>query len=63
MKGDFDNRAAGFQEARSVISETAPNRDKYQARLTDFNNDPATTFNDVQNLFLLIEEPLKRRLR
>ena len=63
VKGDFDNRAAGIQEARSVISETAPNRDKYQARLTDFNNDPATTFSDVQNLFLPVEERLKRRLR
>ncbi len=52
---------APMAEARRVIGETAANRDKYKARLTDFNNDPATTFADIQKVFQAVEQRLKQR--
>jgi hypothetical protein len=63
VTGAFENRAAGIEEARLVVNEIAPNRDKYQSRLTDFNNDAATTFDDVQKLFQLVEERIGKRLK
>ena len=62
VAGAFDNSAAAIEEARAVISEMDPQRAKYHARLTDFNNDPAITFADIQKLFQTVEERLKKRL-
>jgi hypothetical protein len=62
VNGAFDTGAAGIHEARSVISETAPNRAKYQARLVEYNNDPTTSFADVQALFEVVEQRLQKRL-
>ena len=45
-------------EARSVISETAPN--KYQHRLTDCNNDPTVSFADLQELLQQVEDRLTK---
>jgi len=61
LKGNFDNNGAAIEEARSVVSETAPNAKKYGPRLTDFNNDPTVSFDDVQKLFRLVEERLTKR--
>jgi len=61
VAGVFDNRALGIREARAIISESAPNRKKYQALLVDYNNDPTTTFADVQALFQKVEERLAKR--
>jgi hypothetical protein len=62
VNGVFDNKGAAIQEARHVIDETAPNRKSYNARLADFNNDPTTTFADIQKLLQLVEERLAKRL-
>ncbi len=51
-----------IREARLVISETAPNRAKYKARLVDYNNDPTTSFNDIQALFRQVEDRLSKRM-
>jgi hypothetical protein len=61
LKGNFDNNGAAIEEARSVVSETAPNARKYGPRLTDYNNDPTVSFDDVQKLFRLVEERLTKR--
>ena len=62
IDGVFNNKGAAIQEARQVIDETAPNRKRYSGRLTDFNNDPTTTFADIQKLLQLVEERLTKRL-
>jgi hypothetical protein len=43
------------QEARFLIDDIAPNRKNYHHRLMDYNNDPTTTFADVQKFFRLLD--------
>ena len=61
MTGTFDDSDPVIREARKTVTEIAPNKN-YKARLTDFNNDPATTFADVQRLFHLAEEHIAKRI-
>jgi hypothetical protein len=63
VSGRFDHRGAAMQEARFVIDEIAPNRKNYNHRLMDYNNDPTTTFADIQKLFRLLQGRITRRLR
>jgi hypothetical protein len=60
---DFKHRGAAMQEARFVIDEVAPNRSKYEHRLKDYNNDPTTTFADIQKLLRLTEDRITKRLK
>ena len=62
VSGKFEHRGAAMQEARFVIDEIAPNRKNYEHRLKDYNNDPTTTFADVQQFFRLLEERISKRL-
>src|SRR5215475_10425431 len=59
---NFAHRGAAMQQARFVIDEVLAKGNHYEHRLMDFNNDPKTTFADVQKFFSLIEERIKRRL-
>lgn len=52
-----------MQEARFVIEDIAPHVKEYKHRLMDYNNDPKTTFADIQNVFRLIEQRINQRLR
>jgi hypothetical protein len=61
IKGSYDGGEAAVREARNVVGER-PNASNYKARLIDFNNDPATTWADVQKLLQLVEERLTRQL-
>jgi hypothetical protein len=63
VSGKFEHRGAAMQEARFVVDEIAPNRKNYNHRLMDYNNDPTTTFADIQKFFRLLEERVTRRLR
>ena len=45
-----------------MIDAIAPNRKNYEHRLKDYNNDPTTTFADIQNFFRLLEERISKRL-
>lgn len=63
VSGEFDHRGAAMQEARFVIDDIAPNRKNYDHRLMDYNNDPTTTFADVQKFFRLLEDRISARLR
>jgi hypothetical protein len=58
----FVQRGAAMQQARFVIDEVLAKGNHYQHRLKDFNNDPRTTFADVQEFFSLIEERIRQRL-
>ena len=58
----FEHRGAAMQQARFVIDEDLAKGNHYQHRLMDYNNDPKTTFADVQKFFALLEERIKKRL-
>lgn len=63
INGNFEHRGAAMQEARFVIDDIAPNRKNYNHRLMDYNNDPTTTFANVQKFFRLLEGRVTQRLR
>ncbi|MGA9800028.1 MAG: hypothetical protein WBQ68_13545 [Terriglobales bacterium] len=63
MTGNFEHRSAAMQEARFVIDEIAPNRSHYQHRLMDYNNDPTTSFSDIQRALRLLENRIVKRLK
>lgn len=63
VSGKFEHRGAAMQEARFVIDDIASNRKNYHHRLMDYNNDPTTTFADVQKFFRLLEDRISTRLR
>ena len=60
--GNFEHRGAAMQEARFLIDEITAKKD-YEHRLRDYNNDPATTFADIQKMFQVLEKRIKNRLR
>jgi hypothetical protein len=62
VSGNFEHRGAAMQEARFVIEEVAPDWKKYDHRLMDYNNDPKTTFADIQKVFRILEERIAKRL-
>lgn len=59
---NFQHRGAAMQEARFVIEEIAPQASRYNHRLMDYNNDPTTTFADIQGVFWLLEKHIAMRL-
>ena len=60
--GKAEHRGAALQEARFVIDEIAADRN-YEHRLMGYNNDPTTTFHDVQEVFSLVERLIALRLK
>lgn len=62
VTGKFNDQAPGIEEARQLISRTAPNAAKYSARLVVYNNDPTVTFADVQRLLRTVEINLEKRM-
>jgi len=58
----FEHRGAAMQEARFVIDEIAPHRN-YDHRLMGYNNDPSTTFADIQKVLHLLEDRVAQRLK
>jgi hypothetical protein len=63
VSGHFEHRGAAMQEARFVIEDVAPNWKAYNHRLMDYNNDPKTTFADIQKVLRLLEERINQRLK
>jgi hypothetical protein len=62
VSGNFEHRGAAMQEVRFVIDEIAPYRKNYEHRLMDYNNDPTTTFADIQKVLRLSEKRIAQRL-
>ncbi len=60
--GKSDHRGAALQEARFVIDEISADRN-YNHRLMDYNNDPATTFADIQEVLRITESLIALRLK
>lgn len=61
IAGNFEHRGAAMQETRFVIDELVPNS-KYEHRLMGYNNDPNTTFADVQKVFRLTVKRIETRI-
>jgi len=62
VSGKSEHRGAALQEARFVIDEIAIDRN-YNHRLMDYNNDPTTTFADIQEVFRITESLIALRLK
>lgn len=60
--GKAQHRGAALQEARFVIDEIAADRN-YEHRLMNYNNDPTTTFADIQEVLRITESLLGLRLK
>jgi hypothetical protein len=58
----FAHRGAAMQESRFVIDDDLVPGNNYYHRLMDYNNDPATTFADVQRFFDLLQGRIEGRL-
>jgi hypothetical protein len=58
----FEHRGAAMQQARFVIDEDLAKGNKYEHRLMNYNNDPKTTFSDVQRFFTLLEARIQKQL-
>lgn len=50
-----------MEDVRLVTEQVAPHRD-YDHRLMGYNNDPSTTFADIQRVLQLAEEHVSARL-
>ena len=58
----FEHRGAAMQQARFVIDEDLAKGNHYEHRLMNYNNDPKTTFGDVQKFFTLLEARIQKKL-
>jgi hypothetical protein len=63
VSGNFEHRGAAMQEARFAVEKIAPNLENYDHRLMDYNNDPTTSFADIQKVFRLLEDRIAERLK
>jgi hypothetical protein len=62
VSSNFEHRGAAMQEARFVIDEISHQKN-YDHRLMGYNNDPTTTFADIQKVFDLLETRIAKRLK
>jgi hypothetical protein len=62
VSGKAEHRGAVLQEARFVIDEIAMDRN-YEHRLMNYNNDPTTTFDDIQEVLRITESLITLRLK
>jgi hypothetical protein len=62
VTGNFEHRGAAMQQARFAIDEILAKGNHYHHRLMDYNNDPKTTFADVQRFFIIVEDRVRKKL-
>lgn len=62
VTGTFDNRGAAAQELRFTIDDLVGNSKHYNSRLTDFNNDSSTRFEDIQEVLRKAENNLTEKM-
>lgn len=60
--GDFEHRGAAMQEARFVIDEVMAKGNHYEHRLMNYNNDPTTSFRNIQETLGILEDRIRKRL-
>lgn len=59
--GSYEHRRTALQEVRFAIEDARPGVE-YEHRLQGFNNDPATTFDEVKSILAAVKERLVKRL-
>jgi hypothetical protein len=57
-----NHRGAALQETRFVVDEITFGRN-YEHRLMNYNNDPTTTFEDIQEVLAIVERLITLRLK
>jgi hypothetical protein len=62
VSGKFAHRGAVMQQARFAIDGVLAKGNHYQHRLMNYNNDPKTTFADVQKFFAILEDRVSKKL-
>lgn len=62
VTGHFAHREAAMQEAQFVVDAIAANRPNYQHRLMDYNNDPTTTFADIERVLKTAQANVEKKL-
>jgi len=51
-----------MQQARFVIDDVLAKGNHYNHRLMNYNNDPKTSFADIQKFFAILEQRIENRL-
>ena len=62
ITGSFQHRGIVMEEARAAIDRITHNKD-YEHRLMGYNNDPTTTFADIQRVLQMTEDRIAERLK
>ena len=62
ISNHFEHRGSAMQQARFVIDEDLAKGNHYHHRLMDYNNDPKTTFANVQRFFSLLEQRIQKQI-
>ena len=60
INGEYDHRLTALEEVRRVIEDVAKSKD-YEHRLMGYNNDPTTSFADIQRILRTTEVRLLAR--
>lgn len=63
VTGAFDHRGSVMDDARSALDDISPHHPNYDHWLMGYNNDPTTTFADIQNVLRATEERIKKRIQ
>jgi hypothetical protein len=62
VTGSFDHRGTVMEDVRAAIDEIAPHHPYYDHWLMGYNNDPSTTFAEIQKLLRLTEDRIAKRI-
>ena len=63
ISGSFKHRDTAMQDARFLIESDFEKGKHYQHRLLDYNNDPTTSFADIQKLFDLLKIRIQQQIK
>lgn len=61
VTGTFEHRGTVMEDARDAIDQYAPQHPDYDHLLMGYNNDPKTTFTDIQKVLDLTEAAISKR--
>ena len=63
ISGSFKHRDTAMQDARFLIESDFEKGKHYQHRLLDYNNDPTTSFADIQKFFDLLKTRIEQQIK
>ncbi|HEX4810508.1 MAG TPA: energy transducer TonB [Bryobacteraceae bacterium] len=62
VTGAFHHQGTVMEDARSALDDVAPHHPNYNHWLMGYNNDPSTTFADIQNILRATEQRVRKRI-